>query len=69
VAASAASVASAVAETASLPASQPAKPKPKAKPPVVPAPVQEESFLSSMMGNPIVPVAGISIVALLAGLG
>jgi hypothetical protein len=36
---------------------------------VVPAPVQEESFLSSMMGNPIVPVAGISIVALLAGLG
>lgn len=35
----------------------------------MPAPVQEESFVSSMMGNPIVPVAGISIVALLAGLG
>lgn len=65
----ASSVASAVAETASMPASQPVKPKPKAKPPVVPAPVEEEGFVSSMMGNPIVPVAGISIVALLAGLG
>lgn len=65
----ASSVASAVAQSASMPASQPAKPKPKAKPPVMPAPVQEESFVSSMMGNPIVPVAGISIVALLAGLG
>lgn len=63
------SVASAVAETASLPESQPAKPKPKVKPPVVPAPVEEEGLVSSMMGNPIVPVAGISIVALLAGLG
>lgn len=65
----ASSVASAVAQSASMPASQPVKPKPKAKPPVMPAPVQEESFVSSMMGNPIVPVAGISIVALLAGLG
>jgi len=65
----ASSVASAVAEAASLPASEPVKPKPKAKPPVMPAPVQEESFVSSMMSNPIVPVAGISIVALLAGLG
>lgn len=61
------SVASAVAQTASLPASTPAKRK--APPVAPPAPVQEEGFLASLMDNPIVPVAGISIVALLAGLG
>ncbi|MEZ5608225.1 MAG: FimV/HubP family polar landmark protein [Burkholderiaceae bacterium] len=43
-------------------------PKPKAATPA-PAPVAEASFLDGLMDNPLLPVAGAGLIALLAGLG
>jgi len=67
-----AAAASAPAETASAeapaPAPAPVPPKPKAPPAPAPAP-EETSFLSSLMDDPMIPMAGGGILALLLGFG
>ncbi|WP_255593167.1 FimV/HubP family polar landmark protein [Acidovorax sp. sic0104] len=60
------------AEAASDPASAPASAPARARPPVVapaPAPAEESSFLSGIMDDPILPLAGGGLLALLLGYG
>ncbi|MDO5692452.1 MAG: FimV/HubP family polar landmark protein [Pseudomonadota bacterium] len=63
-AASAAAAAAAAAAPAPTP---PPAPRPRVVTP--PAPVEEPSFLGSLMENPLVPIAGAGLLALLAGFG
>ena len=65
-AASAPAAADSAAEAAAPVASVPGRPQVAAP---APAPMAESSFLDSLMENPLVPVAGVGLLALLAGYG
>ena len=64
--AAAASEAEAASAAAAAAASAPVAPKPPA---ATPAPVDEPSFLHGFMANPLLPIAGAGLIALLVGFG
>ena len=59
----------AAASAPEAPASAPAAPVAKPKPVPAPAPVEEPSFVDMLMENPLLPAAGLGLIALLAGYG